>query len=160
MKYIPKLLLETSVFNYYNYGKEGRKQQDTRQLFADIRAGKYLAYMSSEVMDEIMDAQEENRDKMLELADTYKIDVVQDNPLVDPLADLYVARNIIPAKYRMDAVHIATATVNDLDCVVSFDMEHIVKPKTLIGAGFINLYEGYRWIGLATPTEVIEYVNA
>jgi hypothetical protein len=80
--------------------------------------------------------------------------------LVDPLADLYVVWNIIPVKYRTDAVHIATATVNGLDCVVSFDMGHIVKPKTMIGAGFINLYGGYRWIGLATPTEVIEYVNA
>jgi predicted nucleic acid-binding protein len=159
MKYIPKLLLETSVFNYYDYGKEGRKQQDTRQLFADIWAGKFIAYISSEVSDEIRDAPEGKRVKMQELINAYKIEILQDNPLVDPLADLYVAWNIIPAKYRMDAVHIAAATVKGLDCVISFDMGHIVKPKTMIGTGFINLYEGYRWIGLATPTEVIEYVN-
>jgi hypothetical protein len=49
--------------------------------------------------------------------------------------------------------------VHGLDCVVSFNMGHIVKPKTMIGTGFINLYEGYRWIGLAPPTELINFVD-
>ena len=34
---------------------------------------------------------------------------------------------------------------------------HEIYPKTMIGAGLANLHEGYRHIGLSTPTEVLEY---
>jgi hypothetical protein len=56
-----------------------------------------------------------------------------------------------------DALHIATATVNNFDFVISYNLGHIVKTKTMIGAGLVNLREGYRQIGLSTPTEVLEY---
>jgi predicted nucleic acid-binding protein len=160
MKYIPKLFLETSVFNYYNYGKEGKKQQDTRKLFEDIKQGKYRAYTSALVTDEIKAASEKKRDQMMELVERYRIVMVPDNPHVKPLADIYMAKKIIPAKSWKDARHIAETTINELDCIVSFDGEHIVKPKTMVGVGFINLDEGYKWLGIATPTEVVDYVNA
>jgi N12 class adenine-specific DNA methylase len=73
------------------------------------------------------------------------------------LADMYIAKGIIPQKYVTDALHIATATVQKFDFVVSYNLGHIVKLKTIIGAGFVNLREGYKQIGLTTPTEVIEY---
>jgi hypothetical protein len=73
------------------------------------------------------------------------------------LADTYIKKGIIPLKFRDDALHIATATVNNLDFVVSYNQGHIVKTKTMIGAGLTNLREGYRQIGLSTPTEVLEY---
>ncbi|GHV90079.1 hypothetical protein AGMMS50268_05820 [Spirochaetia bacterium] len=155
--YIPTLFLEASVFNFYNYGKAGKKQRDTRILFDDIKSGKYAAYTSDAVIGELAGAPKEMYDEMKRLIDTYTIKTLPDNPLVDQLADIYIAKHIIPLKYREDAVHIATATINSLNCVVSFNMGHIVKPKTMIGAGFINLREGYRWIGLATPTEIIDY---
>jgi hypothetical protein len=70
---------------------------------------------------------------------------------------MYIKKDIIPSKFRDDALHIATATVNNLDFVVSYNLGHIVKTKTMIGAGLANLREGYRQIGLSTPTEVLEY---
>ena len=73
------------------------------------------------------------------------------------MADIYVKKGIIPLKFRTDALHIATATVNKLDFVVSYNLGHIVKTKTMIGTGLVNLREGYRQIGLSTPTEVLDY---
>ena len=66
-------------------------------------------------------------------------------------------KGIIPAKFQEDALHIATAVVNNLDFVLSFNYGHIVKTKTMIGVGLANLREGYCQIGLSTPTEVLEY---
>lgn len=159
MRYIPTLFLETSVFNFYNYGKGGRKQQDTRVLFDRIKAGRYLAYTSKAVLNELRRAPKEMYAKMDYLVKNYTIETFPGGDQVRRLADIYVSKGIIPEKYETDAAHIATATVHGLDCVVSFNMGHIVKPKTMIGAGFINLYEGYRWIGLATPTELINFVE-
>ena len=73
------------------------------------------------------------------------------------MAGIYIEKGIIPEKFIDDAVHIATATVNNLDFVISYNLGHIVKTKTMIGVGIANLREGYRQIGLATPTEVLEY---
>jgi hypothetical protein len=56
-----------------------------------------------------------------------------------------------------DAQHIAAATINKLDFVVSFNLGHIVKPKTMIGTGFANLHHGYHQVGLCSPLEVIDY---
>jgi hypothetical protein len=36
-------------------------------------------------------------------------------------------------------------------------MGHIVKQKTMIGTGFINLRAGYKQIGLSSSMEVMEY---
>ena len=44
-----------------------------------------------------------------------------------------------------------------IDFVISFNQGHIVKTKTMIGAGFVNLRQGFRQIGISTPTEVLEY---
>ncbi|GHV27186.1 hypothetical protein AGMMS4952_08440 [Spirochaetia bacterium] len=159
MSYIPTLFLETSVFNFYNYGKGGKKQQDTRVLFDRIKAGRYLAYTSEAVLEELRKAPEEMYAEMEELVKDYTVETFPAGDQIHRLAGIYISKRIIPEKYKTDAVHIATATVHGLDCVVSFNMGHIVKPKTMIGTGFINLYEGYRWIGLAAPTELINFVE-
>jgi len=56
----------------------------------------------------------------------------------------------------MDGIHIAMATINNLDIIVSYNFHHIVKLKTIIGTESINLREGYKHIGIYSPTEVIE----
>jgi hypothetical protein len=54
-------------------------------------------------------------------------------------------------------LHIAAATVNDLDAVVSYNFEHIAKLKTMNRVALVNLEERYKVIGLPTPEEVIEH---
>ena len=71
------------------------------------------------------------------------------------LADRYIFERIIPEKYRNDALHIATAVVNDLDVVVSWNLEHIVKLKTKLGVEGINRLLGYKVIEIVTPEEVV-----
>jgi hypothetical protein len=41
------------MFNFYFYGKGKEKQVYTRQLFAEMAAGKYKGYTSSYVFDEL-----------------------------------------------------------------------------------------------------------
>ena len=65
-------------------------------------------------------------------------------------------RNIFPVKYRDDALHIAIASVNDLEIVVSWNLEHMVKLKTRREIKAVNILEGYRELEICTPLEVIE----
>jgi predicted nucleic acid-binding protein len=157
MKYIPRLFLETTVFNFYFESKKRQKQTDAIRLFEEIAKGRYEAYTSEEVMNEIMDASVEKAEKMKALSEEYIKRTIQSSPEAERMADIYVKKGIIPSKFRNDALHIATATVNNLDFVISYNQGHIVKTKTMIGTGLANLREGYRQIGLSTPTEVIDY---
>ena len=157
MKRLPKLFIETTVFNFYLEGKQGQKQKNAMRLFDEIAIGRYEAYASQEVLNELEAASEEKREKMLSLYGRYIKGAITTTPEVDVLTEMYIKKGIIPKKYLYDALHIAIAAVNNLDFVISFDQGHIVKTKTMIGTGLANLRQGFRQIGLCTPTEVLEY---
>jgi len=157
MKRLPKLFIETTVFNFYFEGKQGQKRKDAMQLFDEIAKGRYEAYTSEAVLRELERASEEKRWQMLSLYRRYIKEAIATTPEANLLAVMYVRKRIIPEKYSDDALHIAIATVKNLDFVISFNQGHIVKTKTMIGTGFVNLRLGYRQIGLGTPTEVLEY---
>ena len=74
------------------------------------------------------------------------------------LAKEYMKRNIIPAKYEDDAFHIAIASVNNLDVIVSWNFKHIVKLKTKREVAGINTLMGYKPIEIYSPLEVVENV--
>jgi len=151
-----KIYLETTVFNFVFAEDSPDKKQDAIYLFEEIRQGKYIPYTSDYVLQELLKAEEPKRAKMVNLLDQYGIKLLAPDKNAEKLADKYVAEEIIPMKYRMDGIHIAMATTNDLDIIVSYNFHHIVKLKTIIGTESINLREGYKRIGIYSPTEVIE----
>jgi hypothetical protein len=153
----PKLYLETTIFNFYYYGKEQKKQQDTIKLFDYIAEGRYLAYTSDYAVKELVKGSKEKYDKMYSLIKKYDILVLPTSNEIDRLAGIYIKMGIIPADYPNDAKHLAATTVNRLDFCVSCNMGHIMKQKAMIGTGFVNLREGYPHIGITSPQEVIEY---
>jgi predicted nucleic acid-binding protein len=157
MNIVPKLFLETSVFNFYVDGKQGQKRQETQKLFAAIKAGKYEAYTSTAVIKELKRAPKAKYDAMNALVERYVKESFEPDDDAKYLAAKYVENHIIPPKFRDDGLHIAVAAVNDLDFVVSCNMRHIDKRKTMIGTGFINLRAGYKNIGICSSMEVIEY---
>ena len=157
MKKIPKLFIETTVFNFYFEGKHGQKQNDAIRLFEEIAKGRYEAYTSEEVFSEIEKAFVDKSLKMRALSEKYIKRLLVSSPETKHIAEIYIEKGIIPAKSKKDALHIACAVVNDLDLVISYNLGHIIKTKTMIGTGLVNLREGYRQIGLSTPTEVLEY---
>ena len=157
MKHLPKLFIETTIFNFYFEGKQGQKQKDSMRLFDNIAKGMYKAYTSQAVIYELEKASNEKREQMLSLYRRYIKETIATTPEARLLAEMYIRKGIIPEKYRVDALHIAIATVNNLDFVISFNQAHIVKTKTMIGTGLANLRQGFRQIGISTPTEVLEY---
>ncbi len=156
---IPKIYVETSVFNFVFADDAPEKRQDTLVLFDEIRQGRYVPYTSDTVIRELDRATEPKRTKMLSLIGKYGFTVLPVAPEASLLARRYVAEGVIPQKYATDSIHIAAASVHDLDFIVSFNFKHIVKRKTITMTEAINLREGYKRIGIFSPTEVIENVE-
>ena len=133
----PKIYLETTMFNYY-FDTDRDAHADTVTLFKNIQLGKYEAYTSIYVTDELVKAGEPKRSNMFALITEYNITVLPASNEADSLADVYVSEGIIPPKYRTDGIHIAVTTVNELDMIVSMNFQHIVKRKTILAAGKTN----------------------
>jgi predicted nucleic acid-binding protein len=153
---ILRIYLETTVFNFKFAEDSPDKKEDANTLFNEIGQGKYIPYTSDYVLQELLKAEEPKRTKMVDLIEKYNIRFLDSNENAEILADKYVSENIIPQKYKTDGIHIAMATIHDLDIIVSYNFHHIVKLKTIIGTESINLREGYKKIGIYSPTEVIE----
>jgi predicted nucleic acid-binding protein len=111
MNTVLKLFLETSVFNFLVDGKQGQKQRETAKLFAAIKAGKYEAYTSAAVVDELKLAPKAKRDKMAALIEQYITKSFDIDPEAERLADMYIEKQILPLKSRNDGLHIAVAAV-------------------------------------------------
>ena len=155
---IPKIYLETTIFNFPFVDDAPQYRADTLKLFDEIKAGKFKPYTSEYVIQELEDTKEAGKlEKMKALITDYGIETIPANPEAIRLADVYGKENIIPAKYKTDAIHIASATIEGLDFIVSLNFKHIVKRKTKTETGEINIREGYMPIGIYSPMEVVEY---
>ena len=149
------MYLESTVFNYYfDVDRDGHK--DTVRLFEAIGAGEYEAYTSEYAMIELRDAKDPKKSNMLALTVKYGIVILDIDAESERMTDMYIQNGVIPAKYRIDASHIASASVHELDCVLSFNYKHINKLKTKRMTQVINLNEGYKAITICTPMEVLD----
>ena len=155
----PKVYLETTLFNLYVDEDRGDAHTDTVKFFKEIASGKYQAYSSDYAVDELKKASDDKYAKVMGLFKEYNIPILGMSDEADRLADLYVAEGIIPQRYRTDGLHIAIATVNDLDIIISMNFQHIVKRKTVKMTGHINTMNGYRAIEIYSPMEVVENEN-
>jgi predicted nucleic acid-binding protein len=152
---IPKIYLETTIFNHY-FDSERDAHVYTVKLFEEIRASKYYAYTSSYVIDELIQAEEPKQSNMLALIAKYNITVLDAADEAQNLTDIYIGEGVIPVKYRYDGLHIAIATINDLEYIFSLNFKHINKVKTKTMTSLINVRQGYKPILILTPMEVTE----
>ncbi len=155
---IPTIYLETTMFNFPFADDAPQYRADTLRLFEEIRAGKFKAFTSEYVLDELdADRNTERREQMKALIAEYNIEVIPDNEEAIRLARLYVSCRVIPEKYAADASHLAAAAVTGLDYIISLNFKHIVKQKTIIESEIINTREGYKKVCIHTPAEVIDH---
>lgn len=73
------------------------------------------------------------------------------------LAETYLKEGIVTERSRVDAQHIATATVYRVDVLVSWNFKHIVNLERIRGCNSVNLRLGYPLLEIRTPVEVLKY---
>ncbi|MBI5749576.1 MAG: type II toxin-antitoxin system VapC family toxin [Nitrospinae bacterium] len=146
------LYLDTSVPSAY-YDERDKAIQEETIYFFEKKLKEYESYISEITVGELRRTKELPRRKQL-LALIEGITILPRTEEAEELADLYVKNKIIPLKYRADALHIATATLNDMDILVSWNFDHIVKYKTRQMVTGINILKGYKSIDIVSPQEL------
>lgn len=75
------------------------------------------------------------------------------------LAETYLKEKVLGKASLDDAYHIAIATVNRLDVLVSWNFKHIVNYDKIKLFNSINLRLGYPMIEIRSPKEFVRYEN-
>ena len=83
------------------------------------------------------------------------IERVQFTPEAAELAEQYLAAKVIGSGSRVDAQHIATATIHRVDVLVSWNFKHIVNINRIHGYNSVNLRLGYPLLEIRSPQEVV-----
>ena len=151
-----KLYLDTTILNFAFADDAPKEMEYTLKFFKQI--DRFEVSISEIVLREISFCPSQRREQMNKLINQNDLNILEFNHEAQELSEKYIKSGIIPVKYRDDAIHIAIASVNNLDAILSWNFQHIVKMKTKREVVAINLIERYKSIDIYTPREVVEDV--
>ncbi len=127
----------------------------SRGLINDFRGGKFRLVMSDVTAAEIGRAPEPVRELYAELTSISELWEVSDEVL--ELLEAYEHRDILSARFRNDMLHIALATVAEVDALASWNFRHIVRLDNIQRFNGVNLELGYKTLAIYSPREVTTY---
>ncbi len=109
------------------------------------------------VMKELMRAGESDRLQILEVFERIEPTEIELTQEAEELAQHYIDSEVLPAKKGDDALHVAIATVAEMDVLVSWNHRHIANLRKTELYRAVNLLHGYSQTPLIlTPLEVLE----
>lgn len=125
-------------------------------LFRDFHVGTFLPVLSDIVDAEMRNAPPEVAEKHAELLGLETERIKLSDEAID-LAGVYIKQKVVSPNYRDDALHIALATVAQVDILVSWNFKHIVNFGKIRQFNSINMRQGYNTIQIYSPREVTNY---
>lgn len=148
---IPRLYFDTSVFGGI-YDIEF--QNETALLFEMVMKGKIICVYSDLCELELENAPEKVRNHFMNL-DKSKTEFLEITEEVSNLAEEYIKEKVVGETSIDDCRHIACATINKVDFLVSWNFKHIVNIFRIRGYNAINIKNGYGQIDIRSPKDII-----
>jgi predicted nucleic acid-binding protein len=147
----PRIYVDTSV----NGGcLDNEFEEYSNQLFEEFIVGKKRLVISDLVLFELEGAPENVREVLTKVAEN-NIEYVFLNEESISLANAYLKEGVIAENSLSDARHIAIATVERVDVLVSWNFKHIVNLNRIHLINSVNLKLGYPILEIRSPLEVI-----
>ncbi len=73
------------------------------------------------------------------------------------LVQHYIAHSVLGQRFMNDMLHIALATIAEVDVLVSWNFKHIVRLDKIRLFNAVNLEQGYKPLAIYSPREVISH---
>ena len=128
---------------------------ESKRFFEEVKMGKFTLVLASITLRELNEAPE-NVQKVLADIPLSEVESVEDSEETFLLRDAYVQAGILGKASLADAEHIASASIADVDFVVSWNFKHIVHYEKIHGFQAVNLMKGYKAIRIYSPKEVVQ----
>ena len=148
-----KIYIDTSVFGGY-FDEEFAEH--TIPLFDRHRNNEFTLLYSTVTQDELENAPE----KVKELVKSLKTEYTEFLDTTDETIDLateYITEKVVGPTSYADCLHIALATINRADFLVSWNFKHIVNVQRIRGYNAINIKNGYKQLEIRSPREFEKY---
>ena len=156
-KHKPTLYLETSVPSYYTARRSTdmvvlTHQHLTREWWEN-RIDSYAVYVSEIVYDEIRRGDSEAARRRVESIESFPmLDVTGQ---AESLAMHYIRELPLPESALADALHLAVASINGLDYLVTWNCRHIARGSVKKKLPQLNDAQGLRSPTICTPEELL-----
>lgn len=125
---------------------------ESNQIIKNIELGIYEGVISVITVNELIDAPEFVKNLFFELSEN--LTILELNEEAVKLSDEYLINNIVSEKFKEDALHIALATVYNIDVLVSWNFKHIVNLNKIKQFNSINISQGYQLLEIRSPREL------
>ena len=125
-----KIYVETSVISYLTARQSktilGAAHQQITLAWWDTR-NQYELFVSESVLHECSAGDPEAAEKRMAMVSDIPLLMITEQAL--NVAESLVKQGIIPPKAAEDALHIAVATVNEVDYLLTWNCRHIANPE-------------------------------
>lgn len=148
-----RLYLDTSVFGGY-YDDEFK--EFTVPLFYRINDGEFTVLLSSVLQQELKPAPLKITRLITEL-NSNNTEFLDETTEAVALATEYINEKVVGKTSFADCLHIALATINNADLLVSWNFKHIVNVERIRGYNSINIKRGYKQLNIRSPRELMRY---
>ncbi len=129
-------------------------KEDSSQLFDEFISGIKTMVVSDVLLFELERAPDGVRNILREVPSD-NIEYVALNEESIALANAYIKEGAVAEKSLSDARHIAIATVERVDVLVSWNFKHIVNINRIHLFNSVNLKLGYPILEIRSPKEVL-----
>ena len=152
-----RVYIETTIANYL-VARPSRDlilaaHQEVTRHWWENRREQFDLYVSQFVLDESGDGDPEAAARRLELLDGLGLLPLSDE--VFDVANGLVKAGLLPAKAQADAVHIAVATVHEMDVLLTWNCRHLANAAILGGIGRRLRGLGYEAPIICTPDDLV-----
>jgi len=154
----PKIYLETTVIIYFT-AKPSRDiitaaHQQITQEWWETRRRDFNLYISELVEQEASLGDEDAIGRRLIMLKG--LPALQVSPAAIDLAGMLVKENALPGKAAGDTIHVAIATVNAMDYLLTWNMRHLANATVRNTITAICRARGYEPPVICTPEELLE----
>ncbi len=151
----PRLYFDTSVFGGV-YDEEF--EEISTLLFEKVKLGQIICVYSDLSVTELKNAPEKVQHFFLTLPKE-NMEFVLVTEEAFELAEKYLTEKVVGKTSADDCRHIAIATINKVDYLVSWNFKHIVNVFRIRGYNAVNLRNGYMQLDIRSPKEIVYNEN-
>jgi len=127
--------------------------EDSNKIIEAINIGIYNGVISVITVNELLDAPQNVKNLLTEIREYLQI--LEINNEVINLSNEYLNNKVVTDNYKEDALHIAFATVFDVDVLISWNFKHIVNLNKIKQFNSVNLNQGYKILEIRSPKELL-----
>jgi len=126
----------------------------SRKLFDEFQVGSKIAVVSDLTRRELEGAPKKVKEILSTIPETSTENVFLSEE-AEKLAASYLENEVVGIKHLADAQHIAIASIEKVDVLVSWNFQQIVNLNRIHAFNAVNLKRGYLILEIRSPREVI-----